>query len=431
MLQLFLALALSVPESPVPPQAEALYQRRVTPVVEVARSAAPAVVFIRTDGYKPVRDIFGRIFAQRSTGSGSGVVIKKDGFIITNFHVVKGAKRIVVNFDEKYDEREYAAQLVSFVEHEDLALLKIEGEREFTPIPLGTSSDLMLGEPVVAIGNPYGQTHTVTQGIVSGLHRNLRIEEAQLEFDDLIQTDAAINPGNSGGPLLNINGELIGINAAMNVQAQNIGFAIPVDRVRLLLEDRLAPTWLGFEVAPGEHMQVSNVVPGSPAALAGLKSGDCIVALGGQTVVSPEDLRLARLALTPTREVELRVESLGKARTLKLEPWDKLDGVLWEHLGLRVKDVTVNRDRLVQVTGLRPGGPAERLGLGVGDLIDTLEPKLGFRARTLRVDTRDNLAKIALQLDPGTHVELEIYRDVDGDGRFTNDDLHRGALTTE
>src|SRR5258706_5681965 len=271
-----LAAAVLVQAQGTPLTAEEKYRRRVTPVVQVVEAASPAVVYIQTEQYQDVQDWWGRVFSRKvGVGAGSGVVIMKEGFIITNSHVVEGATNITVSFDKRFDENEYKAEVISAVQQEDLALLRIRGERDFPTIPMGTSSDLMIGEPVIAIGNPYGQTHTVSEGIISGLHRNVDIPSNRLHFDDLIQTDASINFGNSGGPVLNINGELIGINSAMNAQAQNIGFALPVDRVKAVLEEELMPTWLGFDVEPGDHLKVQNVVAGGPAAPAGLKQGDC------------------------------------------------------------------------------------------------------------------------------------------------------------
>jgi serine protease Do len=409
---------------------------RVTPIVAVARDASPAVVYIQTGGQKAVGvDWFGRLVTQRFSGSGSGVVIHKEGFIITNFHVVRDAGQITVTFDKAHDESVYPAQLVSYVESEDLALLKIEGSKAFPTIPLGTSADLMLGETVIAIGNPYGQTHTVSQGIISGLHRNVQIEADRLAFEDLIQTDASINPGNSGGPLLNVHGELIGINTAMNVQAQNIGFALPVDRVKQVLEEQLlapqsASAWLGFDVEPQDgHLTVREVVPGSPAAQAGLRPGDCLVALGGQTLATHDEYRLARIGIAPSRGVEVRVERDGATRGVKLVPWEKVDGILYSQLGLRVR--TQSPAGNVLVTEVRPGGPAAALGLQPGDVLDAVRPLIGPRPRSYSLDSRESFARLVQQLEPGTRLELAVYRDADGDGRLTRADEHRGTLTVE
>lgn len=413
-------------------------QGRMTPIVQVARDASPAVVYIQTGGEKTVgMNIWGRLMTQQFTGSGSGVVIHKEGFLITNYHVVKDATQITVTFDREHDDATYRAQLVSFVEEEDLALLKIDSDKDFPTIPLGTSSDLMLGESVIAIGNPYGQTHTVSQGIISGLHRNVQIPNARLTFDDLIQTDASINPGNSGGPLLNVFGELIGINSAMNVQAQNIGFAIPIDRVKQVLEEQLlapqsASAWLGFEVDPSDqHIQVRDVVHGSPAFAAGLRDGDCIVALGGQQVTSQEEYRLARIGLAPSREVDVKVERDGESRKVRLAPWEKVDGLLYQHLGMRVKNRDAWNGSAVVISELRAEGPAAKLGLKAGDVLDAVRLQSGPRPQSWRIDSRETFARLVQQLTPGTQIEVAIYRDVDADGRLTRNDEHRGVLTIE
>lgn len=411
---------------------------RVTPTVLAAREASPAVVYIQTGGEKTVgKNIWGRLITQQFTGSGSGVVIHKEGFVITNYHVVKDAAQINVSFDREHDEKAYPAQLVSFVEEEDLALLKIEGEKDFPTIPVGTSSDLMLGETVIAIGNPYGQTHTVTQGIISGLHRNVQIPGARLAFDDLIQTDTGINPGNSGGPLLNIYGELIGITSAMNVQAQNIGFAIPIDRVMQVYDEQLlalqsASAWLGFDVDPqDQHIQVRDIVPGSPAHVAGLRQGDCIVALGGQEVRSQDEYRLARIGLAPSRQVEVRVERDGESRNVQLAPWDKYEGLLYQHLGLRVRESDQWQNSPVVVSDVRADGPAAKLGLRTGDILDAVRVQTGRRPQSWRIDSRESLARLVQQLAPGTALEVAIFREIDGDGRLTRNDEHRGTLTIE
>jgi serine protease Do len=438
---MFTTLLLSL-SAALPPQLQASadekYRRRITPIVEVVDAAAPAVVYIHTDlGVKHSRDLFGRIFSQQLSGQGSGVVILKEGFIITNYHVVKGAQRIQVTFDKRFDEQEYPAQLVSFVEQEDLALLKITRARDFPTIPLGTSSDLMVGETVVAIGNPYGQMHTATDGIISGLHRDVEIPSASLDFSDLIQTSASIDPGNSGGPLLNINGELIGINSAMNVQAKNMGFAIPVDRVKAVLEDQLlspdtAPTWLGFDVEPGDHLQIAKVVPGSPASVAGLRPGDCIVEVGGRPVSRQDDYRLARVGLPPQREIELRIERSGVTRKVHLTPWDKVDGILFENLGLKVERVAIDRSAYIRVADVRPGGTAAELGLQPGDLLDGMRIFEGTsRSQTLRIDSREKLAQLVSMLPSGSSIEVDIYRDLDGDDRYEREELHRGSLRVE
>jgi serine protease Do len=416
-------------------QAQEFLRRRITPIVEVARDAMPAVVYIRNEGVQLHRDPWGRIFNHEFQGTGSGVVIRKEGFIITNYHVVKDAKKLLVSFDSAVDPRTYEADLVGSRAEEDLALLRIRGDHDFPTIPIGKSSDLMLGETVIAIGNPVGQTHTVTQGIISGLHRGIKIgtQFGNLSFDDLIQTDTSINPGNSGGPLLNINGQLIGINNAMNPNAQNIGFAIPVDQVMQVVNEQMlspdaARAWLGFEVQPGDAVLINKVVAGSPAEQAGLRSGDCIVAVAGAPVQSQEDYRLARVSLSPTREVELKVERGGMSKTVRLAPWDNYEGTLYERVGLKVETIENRHGSYVRIREVRPGGSGADIGLKRGDRIDAVQLVGRGRQPSYSVHSRELFALLIGDLEAGTQLKMDVYRDLNGNG-YEEDELFRGTLT--
>ena len=401
-----------------PEQAAADYERRVTPEVLVVRSAAPAVVFIETDVPTMQQTFFG-VRKGIAKSSGSGAVIFDQGYIVTNYHVVKGASQIRVSFDKGYDDKVYPARLISHVAAEDLALIKIEGDKPFPTLPLGTSSDLMIAERVIAIGNPYGQTNTVSTGIISGLHRELSIQSEGLEFTNLIQTDASINPGNSGGPLLNINGDLIGINVAMRQGAENIGFAIPVDRVVQVLEQELlssslAQAWLGFE-ADEETFVVRSIDADGPAAKAGLQLGDRFLRLGAEDLEEASDYRLARVSVDPNRPLEVTIERDGRVLTLALQPWGAVDALLYRRLGFTVEAVALSRSRLVQVDRLRPGGPAERLGLQPGDILDTVQAT-GRRPMIIREPNR--LAMAIQGLEPGADLALNIWRDLNENGQL-------------
>ena len=185
---------------------------------------------------------------RRVNGMGTGVLIDSRGYIITNYHVVDGVREIFVTLA---DGKRQVAKLVARDMETDLAVIKINVPDPLPVTPIGTSSDLMPGETVIAVGNAYGYEHTVTRGIVSALHRAVQVSDAQF-YDDLIQTDASINPGNSGGPLLNIDGDVIGINVAVRAGAQGIGFAIPIDKVVSVAAGLLATcnankTWIGME----------------------------------------------------------------------------------------------------------------------------------------------------------------------------------------
>ncbi len=401
---------------------EQRFERRMTPEVQVVESATPAVVYIQTDTEPRVRYIWGRIYPRSGGSSGTGVVVHPGGFIVTNYHVVKDATHLRISFEKSIDDRIYDADLLSYVEEEDLALLKIRGtDKEFATIPMGTSSDLMIGERVLAIGNPYGITHTVSVGIISGLHRGVNIpvpsSGIRLHFDDLIQTDASINPGNSGGPLLNINGELIGINNAMNQLAENIGFAIPIDRVREVLDQQLLSpdrhnAWLGFHTSEDEALRVRDLVEGSPAALAGLQEGDQLLAMGDQEFFDLNAYRLARTAMQPGQTTNLRVKRGAKTISLPIQAWDKSDGLIYERLGVRVEPAAIGRrGRTLRLFEVMPNGPAAAIGLRKGDVINALRPHRGRLSRAYTFENRMELARFLDQLSVDVEIEIEIRRE--------------------
>jgi serine protease Do len=406
--------------------------RRITPEVEVVRAATPAVVFIQTNTKRRTRNFFGQIYDMNGQSSGSGVVLSSDGFIVTNYHVVKDATEIRVSFEKSIDDTVYDADLLSFVAEEDLALLKIRdsGGREFATVPLGTSSDLMIGEKVVAIGNPYGHTNTVSVGIISGLHRGVKIQDPstglQLHFNDLIQTDASINPGNSGGPLININGELIGINNAVNQNAENIGFAIPIDRVKEVLQQQLISpdrhnAWLGFEI--NDSMEARLVIPGSPAALAGLREGDRLLGLDGQMFDGLDSYRLARVAMRPGAPTSFRVKRGSKSLTIPIQAWDKSDGLIYERLGVQVERIVYGRrSRALRISEILPDGPAASIGLQVDDVINAMRPRSGRLTRAVTFSDRIDLAKFLDVLEPATELLVEIRR---------GNKLYQGTLVVE
>ncbi len=414
----------------LPPAAaqDPLGDRRRTPVVEVIERVKPAVVSITTNVPRQAWP-FGLV--DTPGPSGTGVVIFEDGFIITNFHVVNGANHIQVRFDETDDDRVYDALVVSRKPEEDLALIKIEGEEPFHTVTL-CETDPLLGEPAIAIGNAFGHSHTVSTGIVSGLHRNIQTREG-LRFDNLLQTDASINPGNSGGPLLNINGELIGINSAMQGTAENIGFAIPVSHVRKVLSEQLlalseARAWLGFDVDESTLI-VEHVVPEGPAARAGLVVGDRLTALAGHLLTSLEgDLhdvyRRVRISIQPGKEVALAVQRGTSEQKLALVAWNKVDGILFERLGLGLETVRIGRrggDAFLRVTAVQDQGPGWRAGVKIGDILHTVQrPGPGRRATWFQ--RPDDLAGVVMRIPAETELLIEVVRDLDGDGLFFEQD---------
>ncbi|MEM9378722.1 MAG: trypsin-like peptidase domain-containing protein [Planctomycetota bacterium] len=425
---------------------------RETPESRVATVVKPTVVYVETEHVQAVRTFFG-LQRQVKRGSGSGVVIHPTGFIVTNYHVVEGARQIRVSFDG--DPQPYAAQLMSFVREEDLALLRIvpptptprrrptrdsdgglqeDPDWRFPTVRMGTSADLMPGERVVAIGSPHGQTYTVSKGIISGLHRDVPIPGRGLFFQGLIQTDASINPGNSGGPLLNIHGELIGINTVMDSQAENIGFAIPVDRVRQVLTDILFPranrVWLGFEVEPqGEALIVSDVWQDGPAAGAGICQGDRVVSIDGRPVRDAESLLLAKLQVDPGKVVRVGIERPddGAVETT-LRSWDELNGTFFEDIGMSVAEVQIDRSRYLMVDQVRPGSAAADLGVAPGDVIPAARPRTFRRSAPVRLSDKASLRMLLDRVPKGTEIEIDAYRDMNGDSIYQRDELLKGVL---
>jgi serine protease Do len=241
------------------------------------------------------------------SGMGSGVLIDGRGYILTNHHVVDHVQGIVVQL---FDGSSYSARVLQFDPVMDLAIIKIDPEHSLAAVKVGTSSDLMVGETVITIGNAYGYENTVSVGIVSALHRDVTLSDDQV-YRNLIQTDACINPGNSGGPLINVDGELIGINVAVRAGAQGIGFALPIDEVKLVATEmistrRLKSAWHGLvssEQWSGARRRVvvSEVQSGSPAEAAGFKPGDELVRVGDLAVASSLDLERGMLDVRPGR----------------------------------------------------------------------------------------------------------------------------------
>ncbi|MBM7625118.1 S1C family serine protease [Sporohalobacter salinus] len=247
-------------------------------------------------------------FPKFRQGFGTGFIISEDGYILTNEHVVHDANEVTVKLSDKKEPIE--AEVIGTDFSLDLAVLKIDIDKELPTVKLGNSDNIKPGDWAIAIGNPYGLNHTVTAGVISALGRPLRIRQGEKPrvYKNMIQTDAAINPGNSGGPLLNIKGEVIGINTAINAQAQGIGFAIPINEAKRVLSDlkkhgKVIRPWLGvymqpitkeiaeyFSLESTEGALIADIVPNSPADKAGLKAGDVIVEINDKEVRKPEDV---------------------------------------------------------------------------------------------------------------------------------------------
>ena len=333
----------------------------------------------------------------RPSGVGTGFLIAPDGYIVTNNHVVEGADRIRVVLQ---DERTFEATVIGRDPQTDLALIKVASDRDLPAVPLGTSADLAVGEWVVAIGNPFGLEHTVTAGIVSAKGRVI----GSGPYDDYIQTDASINPGNSGGPLLNMQGEVVGINTAIIASGQGIGFAIPIDMAngvisQLKAEGEVTRGWLGvtiqdlkgdlasyYGVEKGQGVLVTQVVSGDPADKAGIRAMDIIMAIDGSPVGSRRELTAKAAGLSVNEEVDVVLLRDSESKTvflkvgrrpLTLARNGEPNAEGQTAYGIQVSDLTpalarqlnIEREGGAVVTGVEPGSTADKAGLREGDVI--------------------------------------------------------------
>lgn len=361
--------------------ADAKEYNRETAVVRAVRQVAPAVVNISSEyevrkrsspfsgfGFNPFFDSFFKDFFEpgferryQRSSLGSGVIIDgKRGFILTNAHVLEKTGKITVVLK---DEREFEAQIVGADPDSDLAVLRIDADTILPAIDMGNSDDLMIGETVIAIGNPFGFSNTVTTGVVSALNRNIRSEERI--YQDFIQTDASINPGNSGGPLLNINGDLIGINTAIYAKAQGIGFAIPINKARRIVTDlirygEVIQAWIGITVQDIDDklarylklmdhkgVLVESVEKKSPAYEAGIRDGDVIFAVGKRKIKNSHEFHAAMKGYAADDTVPISLWRNHKDRTFAVKaiefPMGLADDLAKTLLGLEVEDLGQNR----------------------------------------------------------------------------------------
>lgn len=355
----------------------------------------------------PFRDFFERFFGEQiprefeQKGLGSGVIISKDGYILTNNHVVEEADEIQVKLSDK---EEYQGKVIGRDQNTDLALVKIEATRDLPAAVLGDSDRLRVGDWVIAIGNPFGLEHTVTVGIVSAKGRVI----GSGPYDDFIQTDASINPGNSGGPLFNLQGEVVGINTAIVASGQGIGFAIPINMAKeeltqLRERGKVTRGWLGVQIQPWEPglaqkfglkeergVLVGRVMEGEPAEKAGVQKGDVILEVEGHQVKDTRDLLSTVARLQPGQKAKVVILRDGKEKALFVTIGERPSEVETsaapgppkeDRLGLSVQDVPkemaeqlgLDRAEGVLVSAVKPGSPAAKAGLQRGDLIHEME----------------------------------------------------------
>jgi serine protease Do len=395
------------------------------------------------------KDFFGDLPQQRQMGLGSGVIIDERGYVLTNEHVVADADKITVTLP---DGREFKGELMGSDPRSDLAIIKIKA-KNLPVAKLGKSDNLKIGQWVVAIGNPFGfylhsPEPTVTVGVISALHRSLpRTTRRDRDYSDLIQTDAAINPGNSGGPLVNLQGEVIGINVAIFSTSggyQGIGFAIPVnvaERIigKLIEGKKVTYGWLGiniqnlnqdlaeyFGLVQTKGIIVAKVLPGSPADKAGIKSGDVITSFDGRPVKNTRELLSAVGQTEEGKTVSVGIRR--KNRNIKVKvtvgarPEDinelysyaqESTGLHWR--GIEVSDITAQLQRKfrlrdnegVVIVSIDPDSPAAESDLSVGDIIDEINTRPVRNTQDFRDITKDTQGKALVRTKRGYFVVRE------------------------
>lgn len=356
-------------------QTAQISNQRRTAITSAVSRVSPSVVTVQTEVVEAVpADFYEQFFGGRSgrrsaAGLGSGFIVREDGVIVTNAHVVAGATKISVALR---DGTTYPAKLLGADETNDLAVIKIAA-KGLPVAPLGTSSNLLIGEWAIAIGSPYGfllanTEPSVTAGVVSGTGRNLAAESGGAGvYVDMIQTDASINPGNSGGPLVNAMGEVIGVNSSIyspSGGSVGLGFAIPINRARRVTEDLLAHgvirrPWVGIKIgatqpatpgSPSKGAVIASVVPGSPAARAGIQPNDVLVQSRDRLVHNAYDWEAERLELRVGDDVPLVVKRGGRDIKVSVKVADLPD--------VNAPKVTVLRE--IQLVTLTPAIRAER-----------------------------------------------------------------------
>jgi serine protease Do len=417
---------------------------RRTPVVAAVEAAAPSTVNITSTqivagGGNPFGrgdpffdEFFGRFLNPRPSTAqslGTGVIIHPDGYVLTNEHVLRGATQIRVGLS---DGREFDAELVGGDPSSDLAVVKLDAEGTLPQPRLGDSDAVMIGETVVAIGNPFGLNHTVTTGVLSALNRSIRGDGR--EYHGFLQTDASINPGNSGGPLLNLDGEVIGINTAILGNAQGIGFAIPINRARRIVDDlirhgEVVPTWLGIwlqDLTPqlrealgaqrSTGVLISTVYEDSPAARAGVRRGDVLVALDGAEVRSRRGFYEIARSLTVGQRVGLRLDRTGERIAVDLTaekfPETRADEFAQVLLGLELADR--NGQPGMRVDRVVPRSAAQERGLRAGDVLlqigqDRIDDRKALRRAIPKILGTDSVVIVVQRGRQFGSVMLELW----------------------
>ena len=370
---------------------------RRTPVVEAIEQASPAVVSVYAEVINsrsgpsfrtgdPFHDEFFDMFfddpftprRRQGLSLGTGVIIDGErALIVTNEHVIRDAGKITVRLN---DEKEYPAKVLGAEANFDLAILSIEPKKKLPAVKMGDSENLFIGETVIAIGNPFGLSHSATTGVISAVGRNVPTNGGE-SLKDLIQTDASINPGNSGGPLVNIKGEMIGINTAILANGEGLGFAIPTHRVKRVVAglmheaSRQNPLYLGLDFLEsasgkkGQGLRIKEVAAKSPAQNAGLLKGDFLLALDEAPTDSISDYEMVLASLLENQEVVAKIKRGSENLSITLRPAqlteELLLGELWTKYGLAVNQ----QQGYLILKNPADNSPAAKMGLQEGDLL--------------------------------------------------------------
>ncbi len=427
---------------------------RQTPVVKAVRKISPAVVNISSEqtrrnqpspfsnfGFHPFFDSFFKDFLAPEyehraphASLGSGIIIDgQKGFILTNAHVIKNSAQIMVTLQDK---QTFPAKVIGVDAEADLAVLQIEPKDALPHAPLNSSDDLLIGETVIAIGNPFGFSHTVTTGVISALDRTIRTDDRI--YRNFIQTDASINPGNSGGPLLNINGDLIGINTAVYAKAQGIGFAIPVARAHKIVTDlieygEVIPAWLGLILQPidqalasylnlDEELQrryggllIKKVTPEGPGHQAGLKSGQLLLSVNQRPIASIGTYRAIMKEVDVGQTIELLTWENNTLKKMSVRsalfPEKLADQLPETLLGIISVDITrelasrfnLRSDQGVLVLDIQKDVGLGRIGARTGDVLHQIN--------NVKLQEVEDLKKALVQYRHQSSVVILLERD--------------------
>ena len=431
-IMLFLGAISPPPAFSKNPTSQQIIQALEDAFVDIADRMKPTVVNISPAVRGPARS--GKGFKGRphgESGSGSGLIVDKKGYIVTNNHVVGEATQVEVRLSDK---RHFTGTVIGKDPDTDIAVIKIDAKKDLPYVPMGDSSKVRVGQWVIAVGNPFGLDRTVTVGVVSATGReNVNLSR----YENFIQTDASINPGNSGGPLFNIKGEVIGINTAIINYAQGIGFAIPSNMVKhvvdqLISKGRVVRGWLGvgiqpvtadlaskFNVKEGQGVLINEVFEGDPAAKAGVRPGDIIIKLNDEVIDTPQSLSRFIASLDPGKDAKLVIMRDGKKKTIAVRLGEREETAITASiphrqenlLGLTVKDLTeemieqfkLSDDKGVLITKVESGSVAEKEGVREGDLIKEINRKT--------IDSSADYEKAVKATKKGESVLMRIIRE--------------------